>query len=146
MEDRAVPNVARSRASAPSRGNAHLEMIEFNGTTYSLCLLDTNVVSEIVKRPREVGLRFLERFGYGPREGFPLFPVVSPYTVAEVLQRGDVTERFAEVFGALPLGVLHNWDSLWRMEVECYHTGERVPPLMSSISVLRPPAGMTHDP
>ena len=93
MEDRAVPNVARSRASAPSRGNAHLEMIEFNGTTYSLCLLDTNVVSEIVKRPREVGLRFLERFGYGPREGFPLFPVVSPYTVAEVLQRGDVTEK-----------------------------------------------------
>jgi hypothetical protein len=68
-----------------------------SGNTYRLCLLDTNALSEIVKRPSVEGRGFLDRFG--PDSFVPCF---TPYNLFELRRHSTVYEKFLAFFAIYP--------------------------------------------
>jgi hypothetical protein len=112
-------------------------VVEINGTPYTLCLLDTNAVSEIVKWPLREGRAFIERFAYGAGGGPTAIPCISPFTIIELRESPTVLDRFAEVFGVLPSAVLKGYTQLYKEEVELYATSLRPDPMLLAPSALR---------
>ena len=119
-------------------------MVELNGTSYSLCLLDTNAVSEIVKWPAREGAAFFQNIAYGSAGGPPTLPCISPFTILELRDSPTVLDRYADVFGVLPSVVLNGWDPLWREEMGRYHTQERLNPVLVAPSAFAPELGMSR--
>lgn len=68
-----------------------------NGSTYKLCLLDTNALSEIVKYPTVVGRGYIERFP--PTMYVPCFTV---YNLIELRRNADVFQKFTKFFSIYP--------------------------------------------
>jgi hypothetical protein len=114
-------------------------MIEVNGHTYRLCLLDTNAVSEVVKRP-DLGVQaILERFL--PTE---YLPCVSVFTVHELRRRSDVYEAFLELLSALPCMFLKGYEQLFQEEAELYPNPASIDPSLLSPYQIDLPPGMTR--
>ncbi|MDL1875177.1 hypothetical protein FBQ85_08405 [Cytophagia bacterium CHB2] len=68
-----------------------------NGSKYELCLLDTNALSEIVKRPANEGRGYIERFP--PDKYIPCF---TAYNLIELRRRPNVFQKFINFFGVYP--------------------------------------------
>jgi hypothetical protein len=68
-----------------------------NGSTYRLCLLDTNALSEIVKHPTVEGRGYIERFP--PAVYVPCFTV---YNLIELRRNADVFQEFTKFFSVYP--------------------------------------------
>jgi hypothetical protein len=68
-----------------------------SGNAYKICLLDTNAISEIVKRPAVEGRGFIERFPPGTYA-----PCFTAYTLVELRRNADVYDRFLQFFGVYP--------------------------------------------
>ncbi len=68
-----------------------------NGSKYKLCLLDTNALSEIVKRPTNEGRGYIERFFLS--EYVPCFTV---YNLIEIRRHPDVYRKFLAFFKVYP--------------------------------------------
>ncbi len=68
-----------------------------NGSTYKLCLLDTNALSEIVKQPSNEGRGYIERFP--PSEYVPCFTV---YNLFEIRSVSEVFRKFVAFFQIYP--------------------------------------------
>ena len=78
-----------------------------SGARPALCLLDTNAVSCIVKRPTVEGRGFVARFG--PAGWAPCFSV---YTVFELSQSATAFDAFVEFFADYPCFLLKPWSAL----------------------------------
>lgn len=83
-----------------------------NGSTYKLCLLDTNALSEIVKRPRNEGRGFVERFP--PSEFVPCFTV---YNLFELRRHPDVFHKFIKFFGIYPSFITRPFQLILKAEI-----------------------------
>ena len=100
-------------------------MITLNGNTYKLCLIDTNVVSEMMKRPNPLMRHFFERMP--PSEYIPCF---SLFTILELRERDDVYQRFLEMFSKFPCCILKNLDLLFKDELAAYPDPSEVSPIL----------------
>lgn len=104
-------------------------MITLNGHIYKLCLIDTNVVSEMMKRPDPVMRHFFERMPLS--EYIPCF---SLFTILELREREDVYQRFLEMFSKFPCCILKNLDLLFKDELTAYPDPSKVSPILVASS------------
>ncbi len=83
-----------------------------NGSTYKLCLLDTNALSEIVKRPSNEGRGFVEQFP--PSEFVPCFSV---YNLFELRRQPEVFHKFIKFFGIYPSFISKPFQDILKAEI-----------------------------
>lgn len=91
-------------------------MLSMNGTDYRLCLLDTNAVSEMVKRSDMLG-NFLS---WTARERPTFVPCFSPFTLLELRRKVVLYEQFLERFSPVPCLLLKSHEQLLEDEVAHY--------------------------
>jgi hypothetical protein len=101
-------------------------MLEVNGTTYGLCLLDTNAVSEMLKNRKPAFRNFLS---WALREGGPTFiPSFFIFTTLELRQSPTVYEQFTDVFSTVPCLFLKSREMILEDEVRLYPNPTTVDP------------------
>lgn len=83
-----------------------------NGSTYKLCLLDTNALSEIVKYPTIEGRGYIERFP--PNEYVPCFTV---YNLFELRRKPKVFYKFVKFFRVYPSLLTHPTQRILEAEI-----------------------------
>ena len=83
-----------------------------NGSTYKLCLLDTNALSEIVKHPTNEGRGYIERFS--PEEYVPCLTV---YNLIEIRRDPDVFRKFAAFFKVYPSFLVKPFQQILEAEI-----------------------------
>ena len=107
-------------------------MVTLNGTDYRLCLLDTNAISEIVKR--QDSLRHFLKWTHGSRPEY--IPCFTLFTVLELRRRPDVYELFLERFGALASMMLKGYEELLEEEARAYPDPSGIDPTSLGFSGL----------
>src|SRR3972149_9569875 len=100
-------------------------MITINGNNYKLCLIDTNVVSEILKHPDVVYKRISEKLNPGI-----YIPCFSLYTILELRQKKQIYEKFLKLFSLLPCMVLKSLDQLFQEELKSYPNPGSISPIL----------------
>jgi len=88
-----------------------------NGSTYKLCLLDTNALSEIVKYPTVEGRGYIEHFP--PTDYVPCFTV---YNLVELRRNSDIFQKFIKFFSIYPSFITKPFQIILNEEV---NTGGR---------------------
>jgi hypothetical protein len=91
-------------------------VVTLNGTEYRLCLLDTNAISEMVKRRESLG-RFLAWSLESRTHYIPCFTV---FTVLELRRKPGLYELFLERFGPLASMLLKGHEELLEEETRAY--------------------------
>ena len=100
-----------------------------SGTVYDLCLVDTNVVSEVLKNRRGEAQSFLSRFVGGGSA--PCFPF---HVLVELRRRPDLFKEFLQIFATIPWFLLKPWGL-----VELEECDARDPsPLLNAFTPLGP--------
>lgn len=103
-----------------------------NGTNYRLCLLDTNALSEMVKREQ-----VLRNFLTWALDAKPSFvPCFSLFSVLELRRSPDLCHRFVELFRIVPCLMLKSHEQLLEDEVSCYPDPSRIDPSSLGFSLL----------
>lgn len=100
-----------------------------SGQTYDLTLLDTNALSEIVKRPEQERLGFLKFLG-----SRSIAPCFTPYNLAELYQAPEVLERFLDLFSEIPVFMTYPWEMVLDREMQLLDGGEPVNPLLNAFT------------
>lgn len=100
-----------------------------SGKTYKLCLLDTNALSEIVKRLAREGRGFVEEFP--PSSWVPCWTI---YNLIELRRAVSVYEQWLSVFSVYPSFVLKPFQDLLSDEVAAYASGADVCPLLHAFT------------
>jgi hypothetical protein len=105
-------------------------MIRLGETDYRLCLLDTNAVSEMAKRPKT-----LRHFLTWALEVPPVFiPCFSLFTILELRRSNAVYAQFIEAFGPLPCMILKSHEQLLEEEVRLYPDPSAIDPTLLGFS------------
>ncbi|MCK4655227.1 MAG: hypothetical protein KAU01_12365 [Candidatus Cloacimonetes bacterium] len=103
-----------------------------SGTTYKLCLLDTNAISEIVKYPEIEGKGFITKFlihrGYAP--------CITIYNIIEIRRKSEVYEKFLNSFSDIPFFLLKPYQLLLNDEIISIQDGTSIIPIYNSFSPL----------
>lgn len=114
-------------------------MIQLKGKAYRLCLLDTNILSEMLKNPpgefRVFTLKFLAK---------SWIPVFSLFSVFEIRRRPDLFELFLDYFSGLPSIILKGHEQLLEEELAAYPDPSRIDPVLLSPLGITPPKGLTR--
>ena len=102
-----------------------------NGTQYNLCLLDTNIISEIVKNNRGELRGFLDKFP-------PSTHVISVtiYSLIELRRNSKVFEKFLDVFSVIPFIILKPFYQLFENERDLYDVNENPQPILAVITMV----------
>jgi hypothetical protein len=107
-------------------------MVTLNGTDYRLCLLDTNAISEMVKR--EDSLRhFLLWAADEPPMYIPSFTL---FTVLELRRSPKLFQQFLERFGPLPSTLLKSHEQLLEEEARRYPDPSGIDPMLLGFAGL----------
>ncbi len=115
-------------------------MIELNGHEYKLCVLDTNAVSEMIKRPTVEFRAVVDRFalvGY--------LPCISPFTVIELRRRRDLYQSFLQYFSVFPCLLVEGYEQLLGDEVEHYPNPSSIDPTLVAPWGIQLPLGMSRE-
>jgi hypothetical protein len=105
-------------------------MIRLNATDYRLCLLDTNAVSELVKRQS-----FLRNFFKWAFDAAPAYiPSFTLFTVLELRRKPELYQQFLERFGPLPSMLLKSHEQLLEEETRYYPDPSGVDPSLLGFS------------
>jgi len=107
-------------------------MLTLNGTDYRLCLLDTNAVSEIVKRPEQ--LRHFLTWSLDSQPSF--IASFSLFTLLELRRKPDVYRQFVELFRVVPCMILKSHEQLLEEETRCYPDPSAIDPTLVAITAL----------
>lgn len=102
-----------------------------NGKTYKYCLLDTNIISEIVKNPEIEGKGFLTRF---PSAAY--VPCMSAYSLIELRRNGPVYTSFIEMFSIIPFFITKTLNVILEEEFKTYSTDKNINPVQVPITAL----------
>lgn len=101
-----------------------------SGTTYKLCLLDTNAISEIVKYPEVEGKVFIKKFlihrGYAP--------CITIYNIIEIRKKSEVYEKFLNSFSDISFFLLKPYQLLLNDEITSIQDGTSIIPIYNSFS------------
>lgn len=101
-------------------------MVNINGNDYGLCLVDTNIVSEMVKNPSREFNKFLEMTLLKNE----IFPCFSLFTILELRKRKDVYGLFLEFFSFLPCVIAKAPEQLLSDEIESYPDYSNINPVL----------------
>lgn len=104
-----------------------------SGRTYRLALLDTNALSEIVKRPRVEGAAFVQLF-----ISDAIVPCFTPYSLAELHAAEPLFAAFLEFFGIIPIVVTKPWELILDEEVRGYDGLADVQPILNAFTPFGP--------
>ena len=104
-----------------------------SGRTYRLLLLDTNALSEVVKRPDVERLGLLTIVASEPAA-----PCFTPYSLAELYDAPDVFEAFIDLFSQVPAFVTKPWTMIVEEELELYGSEDVPQPMLNAFSPLGP--------
>ncbi len=103
-----------------------------SGSTYKLCLLDTNAISEIVKYPNVEGEVFKRKFlvdgGY--------VPCITIYNIIEIRRKSKVYKKFLNSFSAIPFFLLKPFQLILNDEIQSIQNGKRMIPIFNSFSYV----------
>lgn len=107
-------------------------MITLRGNQYKLCLIDTNIISEMIIRYDKFLGNYFIKFNLG--EFIPCFSI---FTILELRQRKAVYNQFLDLFTKIPCLIVKNTDILFNDEVNSYpYPKKNSPILVASPSVL----------
>ncbi len=100
--------------------------------SYDLCLLDTNIISEMLNNHQDELKSFLEKFG--PTKYAPCFTI---YNIIELHRREDLYKKFLNFFSIYPCFLLKPYNVLFEEELESYSEDYSISPLLKSYSPLK---------
>jgi hypothetical protein len=100
-----------------------------SGKIYNLCLLDTNVISEILKYPKNEGRGFLDKFP--PINHAPCFTI---YNILEIKRNSDVFNKFMNFFSIYPCFLLKPYQLIIEDEKEFYKNKNQISPLFNAFT------------
>jgi len=109
-------------------------VIELNGSSYRLCLIDTNIVSEMLKRPQQEFANFLTKY-----VGAQCIPCFSIWTLLELRESRNLFPPFLEYFSVIPCAIIKSHEQLLEGEVAVYSTQHDVDPILFAATPLRTP-------
>jgi hypothetical protein len=109
-------------------------LIELNGNTYRLCLIDTNVVSEMLKRPQREFANFFTKY---MTDG--CIPCFSIWTLLELRESRDLLPTFLEYFSVIPCAILKSHEQLLHDEVAGYSQPSEVNPILVAFTPIQKP-------
>jgi hypothetical protein len=107
--------------------------IELNDTKYELALLDTGVISELLKNRNEERLA-LTRLMIGR----PMIPCISIWSVLELREREDLYQLFIELFSVVPFILVRDPINLLEDEIANYPDPSSVEPVAFAFSMFNP--------
>jgi len=107
-------------------------MRKVNGHSYKLVLLDTNVVSEILKNPKTTGKDFLQ---FSLTDS--IVPCISIWTILEIRRKQALYEVFLEFFSVFPFFLTRTPLHVLEDEMKEYPNYHQVEPIQFSFSLLR---------
>jgi hypothetical protein len=105
-----------------------------NNTDYKLCLLDTNVLSELLKNPKE-WLSFLS-------DTFSLANTIlcySAFSLSELFSRKDLFEKYIEIFSTFPSAILDGHHSIFEKEINNYFKNNEINPIVIAPFAIHEP-------
>ena len=108
-------------------------MIEMNGTPYSLCLLDTNALSEMAKHPERELRNFLE---WSLRSSPKVIACFTPFSIIEIRRRPSVYRKFLDSFSRFPCAMLKGHEELLHEEVLAYSSNALISPMSLAFSAI----------
>jgi len=100
-----------------------------SGKEYSLCLLDTNAISEILKNPNNEGKGFIEKFP--PLSFVPCFTI---YNVIELRRITKLYEKFLDFFSIYPIFIVKPQSMILDQEIVNYGKNSKVSILLNAFS------------
>lgn len=100
-----------------------------DGKEYELCLLDTNIISEICKNKNGERDRFLKKF---LEESWMI--CITSGSLFEIRKNKEVYDKFLEIFSIFPFFVLKPFVNLFEDEKKAYDANEKASPIQLSIS------------
>lgn len=103
--------------------------ISETGKEYNLCLIDTNIISEISKNKLGERNKFFKHF----LENSWAICITSG-SLFEIRKSSQVYKQFLEVFSIFPFFVLKPFINLFEEEKKVYETKEKLSPIQLSIS------------
>jgi hypothetical protein len=99
-------------------------MIEINGKKYSLCLFDTNALSELLISPKNWLNYFANEFGLGNT-----FISVPAFSLSELYYRKELFQKYIITFSKFPSVILEGYHALFEKEVDSYFNRNYVDPI-----------------
>ncbi|MBS1515575.1 MAG: hypothetical protein JSS63_11105 [Bacteroidetes bacterium] len=108
-------------------------MINLGGINYKLCLIDTCVISEILKNKKEIGSKIVPKF-INERIMF----CYTIQTIAELRKAPDIYNEFFSYMSIMPSFLLKNYNQLTEDEINSYVNKKSVDPILFHIAMMKP--------
>lgn len=106
-------------------------MRKLNERSYKLALLDTNIVSEILKNPKTIGKDFLQFILSGS-----VAPCISIWTILEIRRIQAIYDSFLDFFSVFPFFLTRTPLHVFEDEMKQYPNCHQVEPIQFSFSLL----------
>lgn len=106
-------------------------MRKINNEIFRFWLLDTCVISEIIKYPTQTGQKFLQ-FMVNTKA----IPCIAIWSILELRKAISLYERFLELFSIVPFSLLKTPDDLLKSELMAYPNPDHVEPIIYSFTPL----------
>jgi hypothetical protein len=100
-------------------------MITLNGNNYKLVLVDTNILSEVIKNRFE---EFRKLFEWTATQKSII--CFSLFTILEIRKTPAIYSKFLELFSAIPCIILKSHEQLLQDEVSAYPNSAEVDPIL----------------
>jgi len=102
-----------------------------SGKQYALCLLDTNIISEIVKNKSDELKGFLQKYPASTN-----VICITVYSLIELRRNTEVFEKFISVFSVIPFLILKPFDQIFRDERDFYDVDDIPQPVLAPITMF----------
>lgn len=100
--------------------------------SYALCLLDTNIISELLNNHQDELKAFLDDFG--PSSYAPCFTI---YNIIELHRRKDLYKKFLNFFSIYPCFLLKPYNALFEEELNNYSEDSSISPILKSFTPIK---------
>lgn len=108
-------------------------MINLKGKNYKLCLIDTCVISEILKNKEEIGSKIVPKF---INDG--IIFCYSIQTIAELRKAPDIYDEFFSYMGIMPTYFLKNFNQLTDDEINSFSNKTTIDPILLHMQMMKP--------
>lgn len=105
--------------------------INLNGKYYQLCLLDTGIISEILKNKNSELNIFVKDMTEND-----LLPCITLWNILEIRNREDIYSKFLDIFSIIPLVLLKDSYNIFLDEIDKYPDPSKINPIVHSFSMF----------
>ena len=107
-------------------------MIKIGNELYRLCLLDTNVLSEIIRNKNNERSSFITNFSISNG----IIPCFSIWSVIELRKAPDIYKDFIKFFSIVPCCLLKPYIEILGEEYTSYQSGKKANPVLNIFTLL----------